>query len=861
MASKERTGSATGKAGTTSNVDTATTVPIDPPECGSINTAIEAVRRLFVDYVQYHHIATQVPSQNPARRAAFIKQHGGAYATFQVDDNLPENLCVGIFQQGAHYDAWVRFSSDIPESEPDYQSTVGVGIKLFGVVGPKILEEDAQATTLDLVLQNTPQFFAADAMEMCSFKYANIQSKIKNDNGATFQAWRDAHPQTDQILKEMMKSVASMLTEKLWSCIPYKFGKDQDGNDVYCKFILQNHFADSAAPPTSRPADDNYLSTDLQTRLLNGPIAKDGPLGETLLTPTQPQTVPSTNAFLLDFYVQLRNKPDIQSLTDARVVWDENDSPPIKVAALVIPQQDITVRGQAEYSELLSYSIWRTLPEMAPVGSIAEVRKVVYQSSAQMRRNVNGQPIGEPARPRPPGPPTPPFPQGSTWPPVLTSPPVSVTSLVIAGQRSTTFVNDNARAKVQTLMAYAGQPGMQGAAISPLEVTWKYDDGTGYTGNYFMDTRPDLALAVSTPSYSTLDSVFLAPCSVVQSPSNDAVLLSNEGIVWAVGEDGSTNVRASKALAACSKALAIIQMDDSVQSITSDAQLANELQHLQQVACMAATQNGFATLSTSGAITQQGDDVGGSLPTSPPAFKSITSTSQAYCAIDQTGAIAAWGALQSGGGGVPPIPPGSTCVGVVPSLNAFAALMDDGTVMVWGDDTYGGTGPAGLGNVACVAATAYAYTALKTDGTVVVWGNSLAGGTAPDGLANVVQLAGAWDAFAALKQDGTVVAWGADELVKSLPPSLNNVVSVVAAERAFAALRADGTVVIWGRTAATGSSDPTTWTNIVAIQSAGETIYAVDASGAVHVWGSDANHVPPATVIAAMQNQFSFSVS
>ena len=47
-----------------------------------------------------------------------------------------------------------------------------------------------------------------------------------------------------------------------------------------------------------------------------------------------------------------------------------------------------------------------------PVGSIAAARKVVYQASAEVRRNFNATPVGEPIEPRPaewkPGVPYPP---------------------------------------------------------------------------------------------------------------------------------------------------------------------------------------------------------------------------------------------------------------------------------------------------------------------------------------------------------------------------------------------------------------------------------------------------------------------
>lgn len=364
-----------------SNQDTMTSKTHLPPtpEAQSMETAIEGIRRMFVDKVQHDHIVDE--QQTPAKRAAFIKQHGSAHGVFQVVDNLDKKYQVGLFQPGARFDAWVRYSSDVPDERADKNTTVGIGIKLFAVPGEKALEEDRFATTLDFILQNTEVFFAADAMEMCEFKTAAI-------NG-TLDAFLQDHPETARILDEMGKrTVESVLTEPLWSCIPYKFGEDD-----YCKFVITTQ---SVAEPNT-PADKEaagYLAKDMQERLYNGDVR-------------------------LDFFVQLRNNPETQSIISARSLWKESEAVPVKVATLTLPKQNILARGQGAYGESLAYNIWRTLPELAPVGSIADARKVVYRSSAQVRRNVNGETIGEPTEPRLPEAPKPPYQPTfeQPWPP------------------------------------------------------------------------------------------------------------------------------------------------------------------------------------------------------------------------------------------------------------------------------------------------------------------------------------------------------------------------------------------------------------------------------------------------------------
>lgn len=321
-------------------------------------TAIEDIRRMFVDETQVPRIVNN--NQTPAKRAAFAKTHGIISAKFTVVDNLPKDYQIGIFKPGKSYTAWVRFSSDIAQTAPDLNSTVGVGIKLFNVPGNKAIDQEVNGTTLDFILQNTEVFFASDATDMANFKSAAISGNL--------DAFLLKNPELAAVLNSMEKKVDTLLGEPYWSCVPFKFGNN------FCKFKLH---AKTLPKTDHRPnfSATDYLANDLAYRLMNDEIR-------------------------LEFFVQLRNNPATQSITDARNLWKESEAIPVRVAILTLYKQNINSRQQQEYGESLSFNLWRTLLEMEPVGSIAEARKVVYQSSSKVRRDVNGQSIGEPDQPR-----------------------------------------------------------------------------------------------------------------------------------------------------------------------------------------------------------------------------------------------------------------------------------------------------------------------------------------------------------------------------------------------------------------------------------------------------------------------------
>ncbi len=337
----------------------------DPPippcfDCGS--QATERLIEMFVGISQQKRIKL---GQKPAERPVFRKLHGAAHGHLEMLADIPDDLKVGVFAH-TRLAAWVRFSSDTSPTSPDLESTLGVGIKVFGVPGPKAW--GGEADTADFVLQNHPVFFVDDARAMCEFTYAGV---VRGD----YPSYLASHPRTNDILNKMAKVEGSALTTTYWGALP--FG---DGSGPVVKYRLEPE-----TPPEDVPNDaPNYLATDLAARLAG-------------------------REYRFRFMVQRRTNPDTMPLDEATVEWPEAESPFVQVATLVLSRQDVMARGQAEYGQSLAFNIFRVPVEQAPSpeSSVAAARKAVYAASAGVRHDANGQPLHDAPQPRSPAaPPT-----------------------------------------------------------------------------------------------------------------------------------------------------------------------------------------------------------------------------------------------------------------------------------------------------------------------------------------------------------------------------------------------------------------------------------------------------------------------
>ncbi len=316
----------------------------------------------------------------PVRRDQHPKHHGCVRAEFRVLDDLPDASRVGLFREPRAYPAWIRFSNGGQQDDrkPDAH---GMAVKLMGVEGPKVLDDERDATTHDFVMVDNPIFFLRNAVHYGVFSSALLKAKGKEKSALRSSLFflpakiRELGTvaflffvprrlsEFGKLLKFVSKKIGSPLTTRYWSTTPSLFGPGRA-----MKFSARP-VGEAATIPVGASAD--YLRETMVARL-----ARDGAD--------------------FDFLVQLQEDPESMPVEDPTVPWDESRAPYRPVARIHIPVQEFDTAERREFCENLSFTPWHAIADHRPLGGINRTRKPVYSTLSRLRHELNGVPMGEP---------------------------------------------------------------------------------------------------------------------------------------------------------------------------------------------------------------------------------------------------------------------------------------------------------------------------------------------------------------------------------------------------------------------------------------------------------------------------------
>jgi hypothetical protein len=326
-----------------------------------------------------------VEGSGRAVRGAHAKTFGVVKAEVQILRNVPPPYAQGIYSKPGRHGALIRFSSSSNHLGPDATlgGIVGGALKIFDVPGSKLVEDEPDSTTFDLVLKGAPIFVANTAK-----RYLVIQEITNNGpqylargkagfhelltdfvtGKGTFEKGDWAWDELFAFVKLSQTPVRNPLLSTFWSMGAFRHG------DYVAKIRL--------APATENTTRVIHPELDVRSR-------------PDVFYPTLVDEL-QASAFDFDLQVQLCTDLKAMPVNDTTVEWPEKLSPYVTVGRVHVPRQDISRPENLENGDALAFNQWRVTEEHRPLGEIMQLRRI-YRGSARMRRTLNHQPQTEPA--------------------------------------------------------------------------------------------------------------------------------------------------------------------------------------------------------------------------------------------------------------------------------------------------------------------------------------------------------------------------------------------------------------------------------------------------------------------------------
>jgi hypothetical protein len=296
-----------------------------------------------------------------AVRNAHAKGYGLARGEVEILADLPLEYAQGIYAKPGRHEAMVRFSNGQPHINSDrlLGSVCGIGLKIFGIEGRKLLEDEPDSRTFDYAMINYPIFFA-NTVEHYIFV-------LKVGAQAT------APPPPTELPQERRARISRFLHDfitGMGTLEPENWAWEELAAIAQIPFVnllLSTYHTMGADPNSAQQVFRPALVSELKER-----------------------------PYEFDIQVQLCTSLYQMPVEDVTVRWAESLSPFVTVAKLRLPQQDIGGDDNLERMDATSMSPWRVTEEHRPLGNIMRSRKEVHRLSSTLRHQLNHQKRKEP---------------------------------------------------------------------------------------------------------------------------------------------------------------------------------------------------------------------------------------------------------------------------------------------------------------------------------------------------------------------------------------------------------------------------------------------------------------------------------
>src|SRR5262245_6464116 len=361
------------------------------PEVEHIEPDFEQTLETVLDDMK-QHMRGSVKTEGIGRmvRNAHAKGYGLARAEFEILSGLPNEYAQGIYAKPGRHEAMVRFSNGTNHVGDDrfLGPITGIGLKIFGIEGKTLLEDEPDSHTFDYALINHPVFFVNTLKH-----YIFIQ--------ALFADLGLAPPKLtpEQQQAALHKLLYNFVTGK-GTLPPEQWAWEELGAFLRLtqtkpvNLLLSTYWTMGAVRHGDyvakvRVAPVQSFADRVEQRALDLTSAEQV---------FRPALVAELRKRPYEFDIQVQLCTDLAQLPVEKttVRWPESLSPYVTVAKLRLPQQDIGGTDNFEKMDKTSMTAWRVTEPHRPLGNIMRARKEVYRQSSILRHQENKQERKEP---------------------------------------------------------------------------------------------------------------------------------------------------------------------------------------------------------------------------------------------------------------------------------------------------------------------------------------------------------------------------------------------------------------------------------------------------------------------------------
>jgi catalase len=351
------------------------------PDIDSLSPKFEENLEMVIQGVE-RRVAASVTTEGAGQavRFAHAKAYGYVRGEVEVLDGLPIEYAQGIYARPAIHDALIRFSNGAAQLGADttLPNGTGLALKIFGVAGRTLLDDEPDAGTFDYANINAPIFFCNTVAHYLFIHnlFTELPAYFAQGKPGRNRFYHDyltgkgTLAEKDWIWDELFAflTVAKTPAVNLLLSTYWTMGAVRHGDYIakvriapvtaFADKVIQRSILRNSAPEVYRPA----LVAELQAR-----------------------------PYEFDIQVQLCTDLARMPVQDVTVEWPEQLSPPVTVAKLRIPRQDISGDNNLEKMDGLSFTPWRVTAEHAPLGETMRLRKEVYRRASILRHQLNRQ--------------------------------------------------------------------------------------------------------------------------------------------------------------------------------------------------------------------------------------------------------------------------------------------------------------------------------------------------------------------------------------------------------------------------------------------------------------------------------------